>query len=91
MLTRLYVDNFRCLVNFDLKLDRMNLLLGDNGSGKTTVFYVLRLLQKFLSDQKNVDEIFSSKNLTRWQKFNQQQFELELKINGSRDTKTNES
>jgi predicted ATPase len=37
MLKRIYVDNFRCLVNFELKLDRVNLLLGRNGTGKTTV------------------------------------------------------
>jgi len=41
MLKRLYVDNFRCLVNFELRLDRVNLLLGENGTGKTSVFDVL--------------------------------------------------
>ena len=28
MLKRLYVDNFRCLTNFELKLDEANVLLG---------------------------------------------------------------
>ena len=27
MLKRLYVDNFRCLTNFELKLDEANVLL----------------------------------------------------------------
>jgi len=65
MLTRIHVDNFRCLVNFDLKLDRLNLLLGENGSGKSTVFHVLRRLQDFLSGEVNVDSVFPSADLTR--------------------------
>jgi predicted ATPase len=79
MLTRLYVDNFRCLVNFDLKLDRLNLLLGDNGGGKTTVFEVLRRLQGFLGGDTNVDAAFPARDLTRWQQLGIQHFELELK------------
>jgi predicted ATPase len=39
------VDDFRCLVNFELKFDRVNLLLGENGTGKTTEFEVLHRLQ----------------------------------------------
>ena len=79
MLTRIHVDNFRCLVNFDLKLDRLNLLLGDNGNGKTTVFEVLRRLQGFLSGKINVDTAFPPNDLTRWQQLDIQRFELELK------------
>jgi predicted ATPase len=30
MLSRLYADNFRCLVNFELTLGRIVLLLGPN-------------------------------------------------------------
>jgi len=37
MIKRLYVDNYKCLVNFDLKLDELSLLLGLNGSGKSSV------------------------------------------------------
>ena len=76
MLKRIYVNNFRCLVNFDLTVDSLNLFLGSNGSGKTTVFEVLRKLQKFiLGDQAfqreyRVSDLFASKDLTRWQKSN---------------------
>lgn len=82
MLTRMHVDNFRCLVNFDLKFDRMNLLLGENGSGKTTVFDVLRRLRGFLGGDMNVDAAFPSVDLTRWQQLGWQQFELEMEIDG---------
>jgi len=79
MLTRIYVDNFRCLVNFELKLDRLNLLLGENGSGKSTVFEVLRRLQGFIGGNLRADEAFPSDSLTRWQNLDTQRFELELK------------
>ena len=79
MLSRIHVDNFRCLVNFDLKLDRLNLLLGENGAGKTTVFEVLRRLQGFLRGKLNVDDAFPAQDLTRWQQLGIQNFELELK------------
>ncbi|MCU0541547.1 MAG: AAA family ATPase [Oscillatoriaceae cyanobacterium Prado104] len=49
MLKKIYVNNFRCLVNFELTADSLNLFLGSNGSGKTTVFEVLRKLKKFIA------------------------------------------
>ncbi|MEG4166954.1 MULTISPECIES: AAA family ATPase [unclassified Microcoleus] len=88
MLKRIYVNNFRCLVNFELTVDSLNLFLGSNGSGKTTVFEVLRKLQKFiLGDQAfqqdyKVSDLFASKDLTRWQKSNIQKFELDIEGNG---------
>ena len=66
MLKRLYVDNFRCLVNFELRLDRVNLLLGENGTGKTSVFDVLYRLQQFLAGNAKVLAVFPSTELTRW-------------------------
>jgi predicted ATPase len=80
MLTRLYVDNFRCLVNFELKLDRLNLLMGENGSGKTTVFEVLRRLQRFLVTSLDVNTAFPLDDLTRWQQSDVQRFELEVQV-----------
>ena len=78
MLKRVYVDNFRCLVNFELKLDRVNLLLGGNGTGKTTVFEVLYRLQQFVAGNAKVLAVFPSAELTRWQSSPTQRFELEL-------------
>jgi len=83
MLTRLYVDNFRCLVNFELKLDRLNLLLGENGSGKTTVFDVLRRLQGFVVGRHDVATAFSTNHLTRWSQSNVQKFQLNLQVDDS--------
>ena len=83
MIKRLYVDNFRCLVNFELKLDRLNLLMGANGSGKSSVFAALRLLQVFLSGDRKTSEVFLSRERTLWMKAATQAFELDLLKDGT--------
>ena len=80
MLKRLYVDNYRCLDNFELKLDRIVLLLGENGTGKSTVFDVLRRLQRFLLGQSPVRTAFPPSHLTRWQTSLFQHLELDLQV-----------
>ena len=47
MLTRIYVDNFRCLVNFECYLGAQQLILGGSGAGKSTLFDVLGLLRDY--------------------------------------------
>jgi len=80
MLKRIYVDNFRCLVNFELKFDRANLLLGENGTGKTAVFEVLYRLQQFMAGNAKVLVVFPNTDLTRWQTSCVQRFELDLEV-----------
>lgn len=89
MLKKLYVNNFKCLVNFEIKFSNINLLLGKNGSGKTTVFEVFDKLQKFILGEfettgkyYQVSEIFHQQDLTRWQNSPIQKFELEIAGNG---------
>ncbi|MEN8216437.1 MAG: AAA family ATPase [Pseudomonadota bacterium] len=81
MLTRLYVDNFKAFVNFELPIQSLNLLLGTNGSGKSSTFEILRLLQKLIGGCA-VSELFSLNTLTRWQGVNVQTFEIDLHGNG---------
>jgi predicted ATPase len=45
MITRLYVNNYRCLVNFNAEFDSFAVLCGPNGAGKSSVFDALRLLR----------------------------------------------
>lgn len=82
MLKRIYIDNFRCLVNFELAVDSINLFLGANGAGKSTVFEVLQKIQAFVSGDSKVEGIFKSADLTRWQTSQIQRFELEIIGNG---------
>lgn len=78
MLKRIYINNFKCLVNFELTVDRINLLLGANGTGKTTVFDALLKLQQVIVDDQIVTNLFKPSDLTKWQDFLVQNFELEI-------------
>ena len=43
MIRRLYIDNYKCFSNFELRLDKLpcSMIIGANGSGKSTVAEVL--------------------------------------------------
>jgi predicted ATPase len=84
MLTRISVDNYKCLVDFELRLGREHLFLGPNGTGKSTVFEVLAALHRLHRGEARVDELFPTSTLTRWQKRPTQTFELEASLEGSR-------
>ena len=79
MLKELYIDNYKCLVNFTFSPQNINLLLGENGTGKSTLFEVLRKLKQFITEGKDIS-IFSHESLTRWQKSPSQNFELSIAI-----------
>lgn len=87
MLKRIYVHNYKCLVNFEINFDKdISLFLGANGSGKTTVLSALYEIQKFvffdirLDDKwlNQKDRIFKSSTLTRWGEDLIQKFEIEI-------------
>ncbi|MCH8290055.1 AAA family ATPase [Candidatus Poribacteria bacterium] len=82
MLKRIYIDNFKCLVNFELAFDSINLFLGPNGAGKSAVFDVLRKIQAFVSGEKATN-LFHPDDLTRWQTSPVQHFELEIEVDGN--------
>jgi len=81
MLKRIYIDNFRCLVNFELSVDGINLFLGPNGTGKSALFDVLRKIKSFVSGEGKVNAIFNSDDCTCWQTSPIQSFELEIAVN----------
>ncbi len=76
-ISRLYADNFRCLVNFEIRLEPLQLLVGGNGTGKSTLFDVIDVLRAFISDQKPTDELFLGDSKTRWQQAQVQRFEID--------------
>ncbi|RKZ47140.1 MAG: ATPase [Candidatus Parabeggiatoa sp. nov. 3] len=82
MLKRIYINNFRCLVNFELTVDTLNLYLGANGTGKTSIFEVLLKIQKLIVANQDVIELFEPADLTRWQDAVIQNFELDIAGNG---------
>jgi predicted ATPase len=78
MLKRIYIDNFRGFVDFELALNPINLLIGPNGSGKTSLFLVLLRLQNFVAFQGQAKDIFSVFESTRWTSRRSHTFEVEL-------------
>jgi len=79
MLKRLYIDNFRCFVNFEYKPERKQLLLGANGSGKSSLLDAIRLLKEFL---KGTENPFLAATKTRWLDLSKQVFEIEAVVDG---------
>jgi hypothetical protein len=81
MLKRVFADNFRALVNFELRPGHLSLLLGGNGSGKTSVFDVLGKLRDLIVLGLPASELFSFSK-TRWDTRDVQRFELDVESNG---------
>ncbi len=77
MITRIYADNFRCLVNFEFQPESLNLLLGENGSGKTSLFEVLLRLRDLIVYGRSVADQFAYQK-TIWESRETQSFELEI-------------
>lgn len=77
MLKRILADNFRALVNFEFRPGQLSLLLGENGSGKTSVFDVLGSLRDLIVLGRPVGEMFSYTR-TRWETRDTQRFELDV-------------
>ncbi len=83
MLTRVYIDNYRCFDRFQYNPARLQLILGGNGTGKTTLVEVLCKLRAFaVAGDKEADEIFPSGCWTEWLSRPQQTFEIEASIEG---------
>jgi predicted ATPase len=79
MLTRIYLDNFRSFVNFEYRLDTKQLLLGSNGSGKSSLLDAIRYLKAFVKGDSNR---FTQSTRTRWQDQPLQIIEIEATLDG---------
>ncbi|MDP3151830.1 MAG: AAA family ATPase [Archangium sp.] len=66
MLTRLYVDNYKTLVDFEFKPTKLCVLVGENGSGKTNIGSVLHALTRLIVEGHSAEDAFPSRNLCRW-------------------------
>lgn len=80
MLTKLYIDNYRCFVNFTFIPGSLALLVGDSGVGKSSILDAIELLRDFIGGQVSV-KAFGSDTLTRWQSVLDQTFSMEIQIN----------
>ena len=78
MLTRIYANNYRCLVNFELNLDRLTLLMGPNGGGKSSVLDLLHAIRRLVAENARAAEVLPPSDLTRWSGQTDQTFELNV-------------
>ncbi len=82
MLKRLWIDNYKCFVNFQFEAQSIQLLLGRNGAGKSTVFEVLEKLRGLVTGESKVEALFPVPTLTRWMDRPVQAFQLDVAGNG---------
>lgn len=91
MITRLYANNFRCLVAFKAEFDSFGVLCGPNGSGKSSVFDALRLIRNLATGDGVLggdrDQDIPRLEFTNWQKNSKQEstvqeFELGITAEG---------
>jgi len=84
VIRRFYVHNFRCLENFELPISGHSsvLLIGNNGSGKTTVGLALEILQKIARGTNRVGDLVKAKDLARGRADVPMRFEIEVELEG---------
>ena len=76
MINHLYIDNYRCFTNFEWKPGVLSLLLGDNGSGKSSLFDIVETVRDFVNRVTKTEDAFPENTLTAWDKRQEQTFEI---------------
>ena len=80
MLTRLYIDNFRCFEKFEWKPGRKQLILGRNGTGKSSLMDALRFVCQVAVFGDRLEDWFKQHERARWVDQRQQIFEIEARL-----------
>ncbi len=82
MIQRLSVNNYRCLESFELPISKRpsSLLIGRNGTGKSTVGAALQVLQRIARGTNRVGDLVRSEDLTRGRSDVPIRFDLEVLI-----------
>lgn len=83
MITRLYANNYRCLVAFETTFDSFSVICGPNGSGKSSVFDVIEVVRKLAAADVTVEQALHYGEHTKWLDSKVTDFELEMNVGGS--------
>jgi len=79
VITRIYVDNFRPLVNFEWRPEQLALLLGTNGTGKSVLIEAVMGVRDLIVHQTPVGEAFPLASRTRWEQRLETRVELDVR------------
>jgi energy-coupling factor transporter ATP-binding protein EcfA2 len=86
MITRLYANNFRCLVAFETAFDAFGVLCGPNGSGKSSIFDVIGMLRDLATGDVvlggEAERDIRSLEFTNWLDSPVQEFEIDIDAGG---------
>jgi len=77
-IARLYLDNYRCFVNFELRPEARSLLVGYNGAGKSSILDLLSSIQDLVVWNKEVTEAFPADTVARFTSSTDQRFEIDI-------------
>lgn len=82
MIKRIFIDNYKCFVNFELRLEELTFLVGGNGVGKTSVLDVLHAVRRLLDGTGRImdRDVFPTSSLTRWQTRDEQVVEIDVEL-----------
>ncbi len=82
MIHRFYVNNYRCLDNFELPIEGLSsaLLLGKNGAGKSTVGRALQVLQQIGRGVNRVGKLVGERDVSFGRTDVPVRFELSVKL-----------
>jgi predicted ATPase len=77
------IHHYNCFVDFELTLPDKVLLVGSNGSGKTSLWEVLCGLQDVIVRSADVASAFPTRSLTRWLDDPSQKFAMDVELNAA--------
>ncbi len=80
MIERIFVDNVYCFVNFEWKPGKLALLLGENGSGKTSLGMLLWRIRSLVANEDVISNCFPRSSRTRWDQRLEQRIELQVRL-----------
>ncbi len=82
MIKRLYVNNFRCLENFELKINTASMLLtGKNGTGKSTVASAFQIFQNIGCGINRLGNLIEPKDFSHGRFDQPIRLEIEVSLN----------
>lgn len=61
-LESIHIKNYKCIHDYKISLKQMNLLLGENGSGKTNILSAIKYFYENMISQKPAYDIFDENN-----------------------------